>query len=269
MKSGTNWVCRILNQHPEIHCIGEFHWENFFRTLDRNVQNVAPRRQPRLNDVVRPQLEQMVQRCLTEMARPDASWIGDRTPTTIEPVVISNAPHIVVQRDFRDVIVSRMFHLYNHPRVTNVFENFPEMKRRLEQFEKNRWYFRDHPTELLDNETIVRDSAREWCQFIDSDRQTSQQHPETPILFVKYEDLHTEFSTSVATLMEFLELSPVDISKDLTPGHDAENPDEANRKGQVGDWRNYMRDDVRAWIQEEAGDHLQSLGYIESSRADW
>lgn len=267
MKSGTNWVCRILNQHSAVDCIGEFHWETFFRTLDQNIGNVAPQRRERLATAIRPELELMVQRCLQSLARPDATWIGDRTPTTIDPVVIQNAPQIVVVRDFRDVIVSRMFHLYNHPRVTTVFDQSPLMKRRLEQFQHNRWYFRDYPDQLLDHEEVVRDSAREWSEFLDSDLETCRNHPELPVVQVKYERLHTDFATETARMFETLGLEVPQIQANLRPGHAVENPDQPNRKGQIGDWKNYFNDEVKGWVQSEAGEHLLRLGYIKS--ADW
>lgn len=267
MKSGTNWVCRILNQHPDIDCIGEFHWETFFRTLQQNVSNVAPQRRERIDSVVRPELELMVKRCLESLARPDTNWIGDRTPTTIAPVVMTEAPHIVVVRDFRDVIVSRMFHLYNHPRVTSVFDNFPQMKKRLDQFQQNRWHFRDHPEQLLDNEEIVRDSAREWSEFLDSDLETCRDNAELPVLHVSYEQLHANFESESNRLFAALGLKAPDISNEVRPGHEVENPDQPNRKGQIGDWKNYLNDNAKRWIQAEAGTHLQRLGYIQS--ADW
>jgi len=116
MKSGTNWMCRLLNQHPDVHCIGEFHWETFYRALHQNVQRIAPRRRKQLEKTVRVYLEQMIRNSLIELSGGSASVIGDRTPTTIEPVVMA-VPHIVMERNFRDVIVSRMYHLFNNHSV--------------------------------------------------------------------------------------------------------------------------------------------------------
>ena len=39
------------------------------------------------------------------------------------------------------------------------------------------------------------------------------------------------------------------------------------RKGIVGDWKNYMTDQARVWIREEAGEELIRQGYADS--LDW
>ena len=39
------------------------------------------------------------------------------------------------------------------------------------------------------------------------------------------------------------------------------------RKGQVGDWKNYMTDQARRWVNEEAGQELLRQSYIDS--LDW
>ncbi len=265
MKSGTNWLCRLLKVHPAIDCVGEFHWESFFHALRDNTRRIAPRRQDRLDEVIRPRLEQMVKQCLIEFAAVGATVIGDRTPTTIAPVILPGVPHLVMIRDCRDVLVSRMFHLFNHPRVTGVFDRFPEMQRRRMQFEKDHWYFRDRPEELLAHEGIVRDSAREWAQHQIADRETVDRHPSLPVRLVRYEELHADFDSQCRRLFDFLQLEPPQSLPDaLRPGHDAEQPDRPNRKGQVGDWRHYMTDQAKKWINLEAGPELIRQGYIDS-----
>lgn len=269
MKSGTNWVCRLLKSHPAIDCVGEFHWETFFHALDGNVANIAPSRQRSLDDAVRPELEAMVQRCLVKLANDNAGLIGDRTPTTLAPVILSDAPQIVIVRDFRDVIVSRIFHLYNHPRVTHVFNRFPEMQIRLEKFQQNPWYFCDQPHELLANEEIVRDSAREWAAHQQSDRDTVLANRNLAVKFIRYEELHADFERQALSLFDFLDVRPEQLQfpAALRPGHDRENPNHLNRKGVVGDWRNYMTEPARRWINAGAGEELMRLGYIRST--DW
>ena len=253
-----------MNAHPEIDCIGEFHWESFFHALDQNVARIAPKRRQMLDDSVRPELEEMVRRSLARLAKPSANWIGDRTPTTIAPIVISNAVHFVAVRDFRDVIVSRMFHLYSHPRVTGVFEKYPEMKNRLGKFEADPWYFREHPQELVDNEEIVRTSAREWKQFLISDQETISTNPDLKVVQIKYETLHEEFESCVNQMFAMLDLELPTLPDAVRPGHTQETPNALNRKGQVGDWKNYLEGQAKGWINDELQEPLQELGYIQS-----
>ena len=262
MKSGTNWLCRILRHHPEVDCVGEFHWETFYQALKANANRINPKRKQQYQTVVQANLESLVQRSLSQFAEPDALWIGDRTPTTLQPVILTDAPHFVIVRDFRDVIVSRMFHLYNHPRVTSVFDHYPEMKRRLEKYQDDQWYFRQHPEELLANEEIIRTSAKEWSQFLASDEATMLDNPQLRVLRIKYEQLHSEFNSTVGSIFEFLGLdAPTSFPERLTPGIEVEAPGELNRKGAVGDWKTYMNDTCLGWIEEEAGEQLQNQGY--------
>lgn len=262
MKSGTNWMCRLLNQHPDVHCIGEFHWDSFFRALQHNVDRIATQRRQQLQSTVQPQLQQMIRNSLIELSGKSAPIIGDRTPTTIDPVILP-VPHIVMVRDFRDVIVSRMFHLFNHPRVTGIFARNPVMAERLQKFQSDCWYFHNNPQQLLDCEEIVRDSAAEWSQHLQADRATVADHPGLPVLLVRYEELHSNFESKLAEIFAFLDLKmPQRIPDRLTPGHAKEDPTALNRKGQVGDWKNYANDIVLRWIEEGAGQELRASGYL-------
>ncbi len=262
MKSGTNWVCRILNCHNTIDCVGEFHWESFFTALHNNSSRIAPKRKDNYLSTVRPNLELMIQNSLLQFADPDAKWIGDRTPTTLEPLILQGAPYVVMIRDIRDVLVSRMFHLYNHPRVTTVFDQYPEMKTRLMNFQEDPWYFKEHPTQLLDNEEIVRTSAAEWASFLKRDQLTQQNQSQLKVKNTRYEDLHSDFLPTARSLFEFLGCTPPEkFPNRVLPGLATESPNQLNRKGIVGDWENYMDDKCLAWIRQEAGDEMEKWGY--------
>ena len=262
MKSGTNWLCRILKCHPLIDCVGEFHWESFYGALNANANRIAPKRKDNYLQTVSPHLETMIKESLIQFADPNAVWIGDRTPTTISPIAITDAPHFVIVRDIRDVVVSRMFHLFSHPRITTVFDQYPEMKIKLEHFQNDHWYFRNNPGELLNNEEIVRNSAREWAAFIEADDKTHHERPELSVLRLRYEDLHENFEASTKSLFQFIgESAPSDFPDRIRPGLTEESPTKLNRKGIVGDWQNYMDDQCQSWIVEEAGTQMRKMGY--------
>ncbi len=268
MKSGTNWVCRLLNLHPDIHSSGEFHWWKYFETYSDNnrvFQNLA--NQEKEDAVVRRALEKMTVETMDYLAPADAKFVGDRTPHTLHPIVIRNAPHISIVRDCRDIIVSRMFHYFNYPDISNYFNRFPGREIIRKQFVKDPWFFHNKPALLLADETFVRQTARQWKQYLSADRNTMKCHPKLPAKLVKYEDLHTNLQEQAEGLVSFIGADPTklpSIPNHLMPGHREEKPNSFNRKGVVGDWKNYINEEVASWINDEAGDELIRQSYVSS-----
>lgn len=271
MKSGTNWVCRVLNLHPDIHSSGEFHWWKYFETYSENnrvFQNLA--NQEKEDAVVRRALEKMTVETMDYLAPPEAKFVGDRTPHTLHPVVIRKAPHVSIIRDCRDIIVSRMFHYFNFPNISNYFVRYPEREKIRREFVKDPWFFHQSPELLLDDEAFVRQTARQWRQYLVADRNTMKCHPKLPVKLVKYESLHTNHQDEIESIVAFLGADPAllpNIPNQLLPGHKKEQPNSFNRKGVVGDWKNYIDAKVASWINDEAGSELKYQKYITS--LDW
>ena len=91
-----------------------------------------------------------------------------------------------------------------------------------------------------------------------------------PVKVLKYEDLHEDLHKNAVAMVRFLGADPAKLPKipaHLLPGHSEEKPNSFNRKGVVGDWKNYINPTVAAWIHDEAGDELMRQGYVDSS--DW
>ena len=271
MKSGTNWLGSLLSSHREIDCVGEFHWQEHVAPMNRAVKNVPIYQgDPKLAKHARDQFEIYIKRMLVSKAEPKAKLIGDRTPHTIEPIVLRGTPHISIVRDGRDVLVSRAFHLYNRPESHRLFERFPELNDVYEKFRDDPWFFKNNPDQLLGNETMVRESSRWWREHLEKDRAAVEKFPHLPVRFVNYEALHADVEAERAKLFEFLGVKPKKAAKIegcLKPGFSEERPNEFLRKGTVGDWKNYFTDDVKAWFKDTAGEELQRQGYAEN--ADW
>lgn len=270
MKSGTNWVGSLLGSHEQISCIGEFHWQEIVVAFNNTLKNQPIFKSDESQEKARRNFEEFIRRCLVERADPAATVIGDRTPHTIIPVTLRSAPHISVIRDGRDILVSRVFHLFNSPEVTAAFDRFPTMAESLKEFQRDPWFFQKNPDRLLCQEVLVRESLTWWREHLRKDELAVESYPNLKIRFVKYEDVHQDTHGERAKLFEFLDVDPLrasDIQGRLKPGFDQERPAQFLRKGVVGDWKNYFTDQTKAWFKEEAGEELIKYGYADSM--DW
>lgn len=271
MKSGTNWLGNLLASHVDIDCVGEFHWQDLVGPVDKALHKLPMYQDyPELGQQLRDEIEAITKRTLIARAEPSAKLIGDRTPHTIEPVVLRGAPHICIVRDGRDVIVSRAYHLFNNPESHLLFERFPDLDKLRLRFVNDPWFFKNNPEHLLRNETLVRESALWWREHLESDRASQEKYPDLPVCNVKYEDLHEDVEKVRKKLFEFLGVQPNKAAKikgRLQPGFVEERPNAFLRKGAVGDWKNYFTDKSKFWFNDVAGEELQRQGYVDG--ADW
>ena len=208
----------------------------------------------------------MVKEALVEAAEENATWIGDRNPSRIDTKILKGARHFHVVRDGRDVLVSRVFHLFNRPNVTNWFQSDERLKANLKEFQNDPDFFKKAPNELLGHEQIVRESARGWAELVQFNLDVPESYPKLRIMTVRYEEMHRDTEAGRASMYEFLNLKPEHakpLDEKTTPGFE-EQPDKFYRKGAVGDWENYMTEQAREWFNDEAGEVLMKLGYSES-----
>lgn len=271
MKSGTNWVGRLLNLHPEISCAGEFHWQNVSTALLKNIdrsnllsQKVGLRHQIWMS------ADRMMKECMVLANHPAATWVGDRTPVHISPSLIMGSKIFNLVRDGRDVLISRTYHFFNHPQLFPKFAAMPEMKQRLAAFKRDSQFFLKNPNELLACLEFVHDSAFYWDQTINSnEKKLAELEPER-FMELRYEAIHRDTDGERARMYSFLGVDP-DLAGPLAfntkPGFEKETPNQFLRKGAVGDWRNYMTPQAKAKFNELAGDTLVRLGYADS--LDW
>ncbi|MFG0330582.1 MAG: sulfotransferase family protein [Phycisphaerales bacterium] len=283
-KSGTTWVERTLNRHPEVVFKGESwffgpdcdvdHWlddaafDEWTRLpLGRFLSNVDS---AELKDAAK---RGMVEALLRLRWRPGVRWIGDRTPyfycRRVERMhaLFPDARLITVIRDPRDVAVSHMFHLLRENRLRYMFDDADEAAR------VRRFHIEgDGPPLPLFTDTALRHFAERWSTAVEASRRAQTLFGANH-LELRYEDAVRDDSAFVA-LFEFLELGDGEIIRRCidearfereSAGRPRGVADPASfwRKGVVGDWRNYFTSADLRLYQTLLGPLMNDYGYGE------
>jgi hypothetical protein len=271
-KSGTNWLGALLNLHPRVLIRGEFHFQELALG---NEHFTAPRWFVAHKPWIKPYADESLRATVRTMMlastrdKPGARWLGDRTPRRLE-ALLPGAPHVHVYRDGRDVLVSWAFHWLRTGRPGLALPGFEELTlRSAEEFKREPEAFLGNPARgLLADDEWVRHACREWASRARHDAAAAARLPAegTPVLSVRYEDLHERFEEVRTALYRFLDLDPAEAlppseETRTLPGFKAESPGSKHRKGAVGDWRNYFDERLTRLFKQEAGPELETLGY--------
>lgn len=269
-KSGTTWVQRLLDAHPEIVCSGEGHFadkiaaplSDLFKAYNKHQALVSERvyenkayysglKQEYFDFVV------LSLACLIMAQRPiseTVKCIGDKTPRYtffLEHLgnLFPTAKFIHVIRDGRDVVVSLCHHAFRAGDKEAVRTNSPEFLKHTETF------------------------AKAWADNVRAARRFGKAHPDR-YREVRYEDLHENPDSAIGGLLEFLGVS---VSQDLirrckdsaefrrwSGGRDKGEEDKTSffRKGLVGDWKSYFNDASFDVFRKQTDDLLEELGYF-------
>ena len=278
-RSGTNWCGNLLNLHPKILVVGEWHFEAIRKAVDRfchyewHVGHAEP-----VRGIVERHFREMVRESIRSQAvhKPGATWIGDRTPREVR-FLVPGAPHFLVVRDGRDVMVSFCFHQMatKGPEISRpAFWNV--LKDDVAAFKADPAYFQEHPERLFAHEPWVRHVARSWAARVREDLEAIDQartgRADGRILVVRYERMHADPDGTRREMYEFLgldpdEAEPISLESCTAPGVQTEDPAAFYRKGTVGDWRTYAGDAFLRIFEEEAGEQLAALGYADQPEA--
>ncbi len=265
-KSGTTWLQRILDAHPQIQCSGEGHFIErvsmpFARVLNdyaghmKLVAESVYEGQPPYPPLVQADLDQVVRdfiisRLMTRNPGPEIRWIGDKTPRySIELPALQRlfpqARFIHIVRDPRDVAVSRVHHTARGGHQDRVAGEA------LIQF--------------------VRNAAQVWLETVKRVSDFTAKNPDV-IHTVRYEAMLADPRGETRKMLRFLgadhDDALVDRISDATsfeamsgrkPGK--EDPDSFLRKGVAGDWVGRLEPEVLAALDETCGSAMRDWGY--------
>lgn len=259
-KSGTTWVERLLNGHPDIRCHGEGYFAPVLMPLLQQAIQAYNQRQKAGQEglFTDSDLKELLR---TAVGLSFARWVGDaqvqaigeKTPENalcMNPLLqcFPNAKFIHITRDGRDVCVSGWFH--NQRKAGPDFaKKFPDL-----------------------NKYIQYTVTQHWLPYIQQAQRFGQQHPER-YHELRYEDLHQDPEAKTRDLLTFLGMDDGEAAtlacleagsfKKLTEGRTRGEEDKSSffRKGVIGDWQNHFDESNLATYKQAAGELPNHLGY--------
>lgn len=267
-KSGTTWLQRLLDAHPNILCSGEGHFvdrfaiplANHLREYNGFMNLIAERvyeNKPFYKGVTQDQFKFLVQSLTAFMFSQrdidnNIKFIGDKTcahvlylPMLLE--IFPNAKVLHLIRDGRDVVVSMVVHAQRVLKLQN-----SDVK----------WN--------IDNK--VAELGKKWGHYIQNGQQFGLKHPDA-YHELRFEDLKQNTDDTLSKVLKFLGAKTtkkiiqqcVDETsfEKLSGGRKEGEEDQTSflRKGIVGDWRNHFSEANKDAFSQQTGELLSKLGY--------
>ncbi len=297
-RSGTTWLERTLDTHPEILCKGS---GMFF---GRNLQNFGGRRllyevlsnseglktwhnagilnlwtkqsefERDMAQITRAAIDSLMRRALTESGK---RVLGDRTPHHVSHLdevqtFYPTAKIVHAIRDGRDVAISGMHSFWNSSQDKGgPVKLSPEEAEIRERYLENREAFISSGRSIFTEERI-RQRASGWNRIVRRGQQTGRRLFGENYFEFRYEDhlyrpheaLQQLFGflaadTNPETIAQVVEANRFEKMTGRKPGQ--EDSKSFHRKGVAGDWREVFTERDKQIFKEEAGEMLVSLGY--------
>src|SRR5215213_4124964 len=289
-KSGTSWLMRTLDGHPEILCKGE----GRFFAADWRRANFDPEGTQAMasslyyallhSEYLRMWVERSVwaregdaARHLDNLTRlaTEHFLVGRLGENFIQEVsrIYPEAKVIHIIRDGRDQAVSMLHHVWNRSTDQGGVQTL-----KAGEFERREAYRRDPKRFLQTGEGMfteerLRGAARSW------NARVGKTAKDGPVLLgpnyteVRYEDLLERPNEEVGRLAGFLGADTSEKAlqqavgsasfEKLSKGRQRGQEDTSSfyRKGVAGDWNNYFTERDKEIYKEEAGELLIRLGY--------
>ncbi len=300
-KSGTSWLMRLLDSHPEIVCRGEGMFfdrnspRSLLRALSRSDEVQAwlarspwTRRAPEagLEAVLGSFVRQAMLRRLEEVRGRNATKkiVGDKSPfksaRTVEDIATAcpgiRVVHII--RDGRDVVVSSAHHRWNNAADVGGHRNLTP-----DQVATREAYRSDPSAFVAGGESIFADGhvaeiARSWASSVGGTVEKAALLGDN-YHEVRYEELLANPVDETRRLLGFLGADAGEeaarrcveaASFEQLSGGRAQGEEDSSsfyRKGVAGDWKNNFTEEDKEVFKREAGETLIRLGYEKD--LDW
>lgn len=263
-KTGTTWLQKLLDAHPQALCKGEGRFTAVLLPLlkqaaeqhnaNHKAKDDGNLERDDLQDLFRAAVGLLMARWLENAENPEAiHCIGEKTPEHAVglPIFDSSFPgcrvlHIV--RDPRDVVVSGWFH---------------NLRQKGDAFKQQFATPADYAAYVMQGH---------YVPYITKARQFGAQHPDR-YHELRYEALHREPVETLAGVCDALGLDSdgatirgcLDAASfdKLAGGRDQGQEDRGSffRKGVVGDWQEHLDDAALQAIKQHAGELMGELGY--------
>jgi hypothetical protein len=262
-KSGTTWLQRILDAHPQVCCSGEGHFierfsfkvaavvNDYNRLLTAETEQVYEGR-PYYGPITQADFDEIVRGFILSrlQARTDGAtrWMGDKTPSYTRHLeqlhrLFPQARIFHIVRDPRDVAVSGMGHR-QRTGVAEVFTPGSEEHRKT-----------------------VEATVRKWTQAVTAVDTFARAHPGL-VHEVCYRDLHADPVRETGRLFDFLGAAtpPVLVERiaaatsfEALAGRPAGQEDPASflRNGLPDDWKARLDADTAQLIVERCGELMR------------
>jgi hypothetical protein len=304
-KSGTRWLTKILDSHPEVLCRGEgrffsagwmradldpanetalpsslyyalTHSEHLRLWIERSVWSREGDPAEHTNALMRLATEYFL---TAELSKTGKRLVGDKSPLLDEEfmrevsTVYPGARVIHIIRDGRDRTVSSMHRGWRRASQGYLHRLSPEELARGRALHEGREQAGAFTEEWL------RQAARHWRLLVGSAVEDGPALLGSDYTEVRYEDLLDRPHQEVGRLLGFLGVDKEETLVDncvsaasfekLSRGRErgVEDPTSFYRKGIAGDWKNHFTEEDRRVFKEEAGELLIRLGYEKD--LDW